>query len=332
MKPKISVIMPVLNGERFIDQALQSVVDQTYTDLELVVIDDGSTDGTPVRVDSFRDRIQIAYVRHEARQGIARSVNDGLAHARGDFIAFLDHDDAWLPDFLQTQIDHLTRHPDVGMVHSDFQTIDTDGNVIEESVAARRGRQRPSGHVFPQLFIDSFIVANSVLVRRECFTRLGGFDESLHWGDYHMWLRVALHYKVDYVDRVLTRYRQHDTQSTRASAGDQTERPPVGLQALEMILDAYPEARGLLEERAIRRRKAAIYFGLAYGAYRSEEQRTARKYLRTALRLWPTNLRFVMLYLACLLEPAHARAARAAWRRLQGRDLNVTGRIRGITN
>jgi glycosyltransferase involved in cell wall biosynthesis len=332
MKPKASVIMAVLNGERFIDEAIQSIVDQTYKHCELVVVDDGSTDGTAARVRAFRDRIEIRYVRHDAPRGIAASMNDGVRHATGDLIGFLDHDDAWFPEFLETQTTYLEAHPDVGMVHSDFQTIDVAGSVIEASVAARRGRRRPSGHVFPQLFMDSFIVGNSVLIRRECFTRLGLFDESLHWGDYHMWLRIARHYKVDYVDRVLTKYRQHPTQSTRSTKSRRPDEPPVALRAIEKILGAYPEVRQELGERTIRRRTASFYFDLAYGWYTRGESADARVCLRRALHLWPTNLRYSMLYAATVLGPTHARAARTAWHRLRGRDVKAAGTIKGITS
>ena len=332
MKPRVSVVMAVLNGERFIDEAIQSIVDQQYDNMELVVVDDGSTDRTVAHVEAFRERIDIRYVRHEAPRGIAPSMNDGVRHATGDLIAFLDHDDAWLPQFLATQTAYLAAHPEAGMVHADFQTVDTQGNIIEHSVAASRGRRRPSGHVFPQLFMDSFIVGNSVLIRRECFARLGLFDESLRWGDYHMWLRIARHYEVGYVDAVLVKYRQHPTQSTRSSANQRPDEPPVGLKAIESILELYPEARTELGSRTIRRRIASFYFDLGYHWFTRGEQRKARVCLRRALRLWPTSGRSLTLYAASLLGAAQGRAVRSAWRRLRGRDVTLDGGVRGITS
>src|SRR4029077_3221779 len=127
-------------------------------------------------------------------------------------------------------------------------------NVLEASVATSRGRTRPSGRVFPQLFLDSFIVGNSVLIRRECFDKLGIFDESLRWGDYHMWMRIARHYKVDYVPKVLTKYRQHPTQSTRSTFTSQPDSDSVGLQAIKKLLERYPEIHQELGKRTIRRR------------------------------------------------------------------------------
>ena len=332
MRAKVSVIMPVLNGERFIGEAIQSIVDQDYPNLEFVVVDDGSTDGTVEEIDRFRPKLDIRYVRHETPRGIAASVNDGLRHASGDLIGFLDSDDAWFPDFLKTQTKYLEEHPDVGMVHSDFQTTDVEGKVIEESVAVCRGRGlRPSGHVFPKLFMDSFIVGNSVLIRRECFDRLGMFDESLPWGDYHMWLRIARHYKIDYVAKVLTKYRQHQTQTTRSKTYERPDDPPLPLQAIEKLLADHPDIRQELGETTIRHRIASFYFDRAYGWFTGGEPINARLCVRRALRLWPTNPRYLTLYAASFLGPSQRRAARGAWRRLRGDQAPLTDGVRGLT-
>src|SRR5947209_8165727 len=130
MKSKVSVIMAVLNGERFVAEAIGSIAGQTYGNIELVLVDDGSTDNTRACVDAFRDRLEIRYLRHDSPKGIPVSMNDGVRHATGDLISFLDHDDAWMPEFAATQVAWLEDHPRTGMVHSDFQTIDVDGQVI----------------------------------------------------------------------------------------------------------------------------------------------------------------------------------------------------------
>ncbi len=331
MRPKVSVIMPVLNGERFIGIALESIASQTYPNCELVVVDDGSTDRTMTVVDGFRDRLAIRCVRHDSPKGIPVSMNDGVRHATGDFISFLDHDDTWLPEFAATQIAHLETHPDVGMVHSDFGTIDLDGNVIEASVAALRDRPRPSGNVFPQLFMDSFIVGNSVMIRRECFTQVGMFDESLRWGDYHLWMRIARRYRVDYTDRVLTQYRQHPTQSTRSSANARPDAPPVALQAIEKVLEEFPEVRRELGARTINHRIASFYFDLAYGWYTKDEFANARVCLRRALTLWPGNRRYLTLFAGTLLPAEFAHTLRQVWRRLRGQQPRQVNGVRGIT-
>jgi glycosyltransferase involved in cell wall biosynthesis len=306
--------MPVLNGERYIGEAIESIANQTMNSLELIVIDDGSTDKTAACVRAWTDKLRIKYVRHDRPQGIAPSMNDGVRNASGEFIAFLDHDDAWMPDFLETQTKYLDGHPETGMVHSDFQTIDSNGNILEESVARCRNRKRPSGQVFRELFMDSFIVGNSVLIRRGCFARLGLFDESLRWGDYHMWMRIARHYRVDYVDRVLTKYRQHSTQSTRTVDPNQKVQDSVGLQALRKILDAYPEVRAEIGSGPINHRMAALYFDMAYVWWDGGAMRNARLCLGKAIRLWPGNSRYYVLYGISLLGPWLSRSMKVRWR------------------
>lgn len=318
MKPKVSIIMPVLNGERYIAEAIESIAAQTYQNYELIVVDDGSTDGTKARVMAFADKVDIKYVSHAACCGIPKSMNDGIRHASGDLIAFLDHDDGWFPEFLETQAAYLEKHPDVAMVHSDFQTTDVDGNVIVASMAAYRGTTRPSGKVFPQLFMDSFIVGNSVLIRKECFTRLGLFDENLKWGDYHMWLRIARFYQVDYVGKVLTKYRQHPAQSTQSVAPNAAVPDSVGLQAIQKLLHEYPEIENELGKEEIRRRMAGLYFDLAYASWLKGGSRPARRCLAKAIGLWPSNPEYYRFYAVTYLRSSQAKIAGEMLRRVSG--------------
>jgi glycosyltransferase involved in cell wall biosynthesis len=313
MSHKVSIIMPVLNGQKYIGEAIGSIAAQTYRDFELIVVNDGSTDGTYDQLQQFMGRIDLKCIQHATRQGIARSVNDGLRNASGQFIAFLDHDDLWFPGFLETQMAHLERHPDVGMVHSDFQTVDSAGNVLEASVATCRNRKRVSGHVFPALFMDSFIVGNSVLIRKECFDRLGGFDETLRIGDYQMWLRIARNYKVDYTPKVLTKYRQHQTQDSRTFSAEDV---PPGLMALRSILELYPDVWRELGKRAIGRRMASLYVDMAHPSFTKGLGRDARIFLRKALHFEPTNLRYYALYAATFLGASQTLALQRIWRTL----------------
>jgi glycosyltransferase involved in cell wall biosynthesis len=317
MKPKVSIVMPVLNGERYLGEAVESILAQAYRDYELVAVDDGSTDRTRILLHQFQDRLKLRYVNHPVCKGISISVNDGIQNATGEYITFLDHDDLWCPDFLETQVGYLDKHPDVGMVHSDFQTIDSEGNIIEESVAHCRQRKRVSGQVFRQLFMDSFIAGSSVVIRKECFDRLGGFDESLHWADYHMWLRVAYYYKIDYVPKVLTKYRQHTTQSSRNYATERPDQESVPMIAIEKLLKQYPQIRSELGEKTIRRRMATLYFDLSYSWLWTGASRNARACLAHAIRRWPTKSDFYIVYALSLLPPWAAKAMRRGWHGLR---------------
>lgn len=317
MNNKVSIIMPVLNGERYIDEALESIVAQTYKNFEVIVVDDGSTDSTGEHIRAFMDKMDIKIVSHAERQGIAVSVNDGIRHASGHSITFLDHDDAWFPNMLETQVMYLEQHPDVGMVHSDFQTINPDGEVLEESVARCRGRLRPSGTVFNELFMDSFIVATSVLIRKECFDRLGSFHEKLVWGDYHMWLRIAHDYKIDYVPQVLVKYRQHVGQSTRSLPVVDPDQEPVAIAAIKDILKLYPDVRNQLGETTIRHRMASMYFGSAYYWFDLGMFGNVRICLSKAIGLWPTNIRYYLMYAATLCKPSFVTVVRKRFHRVR---------------
>lgn len=328
MAPTVSIIMPVLNGERYIAEAIESICRQTYSSYELLVIDDGSTDRTHEIVLGFAARLDLKCIRHETNQGITPSINDGIRRASGSFITFLDHDDLWLPEFLETQLTYLREHPDVGMVHSDIRTIDGDGNILEHSAAECRRRAQPSGFVFRDLFMHSMICGNSVMIRKECFDRLGLWDEGLRWADYHMWLRIARHYKIDYVRKVLTAYRQHSSQNTRSNMSDPVLESPLGVQTIERLMQDYPEIRDELGERTIRHRLASLHFDLAYVWFSKGDLGRTRSCVRRALRLWPTNVRYLVLYAATLLRPSQARAAREAWRRLRG-EAELAGGVRG---
>ena len=317
MQPKVSIIMPVLNGQRYIVEALESILAQTYKNYELVAVDDGSTDRTREILFQFQDRMEIRYVRHEVCKGISVSVNDGIRNATGEYITFLDHDDVWFPRFLETQAAHLDAHPLVGMIHCDFQTIDPQGKIIEESVALCRNRKRPSGEVFRQLFMDSFIAATSAMIRKECFDRLGGFDESLYWGDYHMWLRIARHYRIDYVPEVLSKYRQHPNQSTRTLDVEQPDQDSVAMIAIKKFLESHPDVRQELGEKTIRRRMAMLYFDMAYAWLWKGARKNARACLRKAIRLWPTRSAYYVSYAMSMLPERQAKVLRRWWRQLR---------------
>jgi glycosyltransferase involved in cell wall biosynthesis len=314
--PRVSITMPVLNGERYIGRALESIAAQTYRDFELIVVDDGSTDRTAACVDAFRDRLRLKRVTHAWNQGIARSVNDGLRQSSGEFIAFLDHDDCWLPEFLETQVRYLDSHPEVGMAHSDYQITDGDDHIVCESVARWRGKTCPSGNVFADLLQESFIVGNSVLIRKPCIARFGGFSEDLPFGDYHLWMRIARHYQIGYVPKPLTQYRQHISQTIRNVSATRPE-DCAAVRVIKSILEEYPEAWAEVGNAKIRHRFASLYFDVAYSSFLAGASKNARACLHKAIPLGPGNLRYYTLYAATLLPPAVGTGLRRGWRSLR---------------
>ena len=210
--PEVSVVIPVYNREEYIGECLQSVFDQTLDDWNIWVVDDGSTDHTLEVVHSFdRAKVHVLQVEH-GRQ--ARARNAAIAHIDSEFVAFLDSDDVWLPNKLERQLPLFAGRPKVGLVCSDNYRFDAHGR---HTLTTFQFKAPHRGRVLRELCLGpNFVVTSTVVARRECFNRVGLFDPSLTTSeDYHMWLRIAAQYEIDYVPDVLGGYRFHPAQSLK---------------------------------------------------------------------------------------------------------------------
>ncbi len=203
--PRVSVVITTYNYERFVAAAIESVLRQTVRPDEIVVVDDGSTDGTAAVVARYAAQ-GVRYIR-QANAGAGAARNRGIRETRGDLIAFLDADDRWLPDKLARQLAHLRRYPAAGLVTGG------EWQVFGSGRAPVQVRRRPvrAARLYPRILIENIIGNPSlVLVRRACFVRLGGFDEGLPLGqDWEMWIRLARAYRVGVIDAPLIDFTQH---------------------------------------------------------------------------------------------------------------------------
>lgn len=201
MTPGVSIVMATRNYGRFLGESIGSVLAQTFTDWELIVVNDGSTDDTVPRLERFRDsRIRTF---HADRLGQSRAKNLGVALGRGELIAFLDADDAWEPTKLAKQLPLFSGT--VGVVYSGRSLMDEHSRPIaDQIVSPLPGR----GDIRDRLFIRNGICFSSAIVRRSLFERVGRFDESLDLAvDYDLWLRAARVARFDFIDEPLVRYR-----------------------------------------------------------------------------------------------------------------------------
>lgn len=211
--PLVSVIMPAYNTACYIREAINSVLDQDYPRKELIVIDDGSTDGTLDVLRSYGDRITLLQQRN---QGSAVARNAGLEVARGEFIAFLDSDDIWLPGKLRLQVDHLQRHPEIGMVYSGWAVWKPRADGEFRLPAIEGGEDAPSivpdrsGWLYNRLLFSSILHTITVVARRDLIARVGNFEPELKRGqDYDYWIRASRLTQIHKLDRVLALYRVH---------------------------------------------------------------------------------------------------------------------------
>lgn len=314
MQPaKVSVVIPAYNCERFIAAALDSVLAQTYQPSEIIVVDDGSRDGTAGVLRSYAGRIRCLY---QENRGEPAARNLGVRHASGEFIAFLDGDDLWLPQKLQLQMDYFDTHPACALVYTDMKTFDEHG-VIEESVRERFNIIFPSGNIFPQLFRETLFGSGSVVCRRACLDRVGLFDEKLLNGsDYEMWLRIARHFEVGYIDQPVMMYRQHANMSTRTQGRLVPDEVPWEAVALTRIVELYPEVVQELGKREVNHRFSKPHATLAHLHLRLGDHATARRQFVRAIAYWPSNWQYWMFYMASFLRPAQMMKVKKFYRKL----------------
>ena len=201
-EPTVSVIIPTYNRAHLITRAIRSVLDQTYGDFELIVVDDGSTDNTEGIVNGFNDP-RIRYIRHDKNRGVAAARNTGIKAARGSYIAFQDSDDEWLPAKMEKQLQAFKNaSPKVGVVYSGIWRI--EGNKRKHiGYHDKKGKEEDLCH---NLLKKSFIYIPSAVVRKECFTKVGMFDGEISPADdWELWIRISKYYHFKYVKGPLTR-------------------------------------------------------------------------------------------------------------------------------
>lgn len=219
--PRVSVVIPSFNCAAYIAQTVASVLAQTCSDLEVLLVDDGSSDDTVAIV----RRLGAARVRviEQENAGVCRARNRGIAEARGSFIALLDHDDWWLPGKLARQLQALQQAPQAGVCFSAFarwfKTAERGCFPAPESMdfAAVPDDVEPdfSGWIYHQFLLDCWMLTSTALFRREVFTRCGSFDEDLPYSeDWDLWLRIAREFEFVMLRRPTTLYRMHDSQGS----------------------------------------------------------------------------------------------------------------------
>jgi glycosyltransferase involved in cell wall biosynthesis len=207
--PIVSVVVTCYNYGRFLKMAIDSVIEQTFRDFEIVVVNDGSTDNTDDVMQGYRGVANLKYVSQK-NAGQANAKNVGIKNSSGQFIAFLDADDLWAKDKLEKQM-RLFSNPQVGVIYSGLKYIDELSKKLDYKRTSNYLSFR-SGDVTRYLFFDNFVPFSSSIVSRKCFDKVGLFDESLTMGiDWDLWLRISVHYKFNYVDEPLLVYRKGHT-------------------------------------------------------------------------------------------------------------------------
>lgn len=203
--PFFSVIIPVYNKASFVGETLKSVLAQTYTDFEIIVINDGSTDECETVIQGFNDS-RIRYF-HKENEGVAVARNEGIAEAQGDFICFLDADDYWLPNFLTTfkkQIDALPNHK----VFSCATAIETAKKTISAQYSLDKITDFQIVDFFEASRKECILWTSATVIHKSVFEKIGTFDTQIKKGeDTELWMRIGLHFTIGFIGTVLAHYR-----------------------------------------------------------------------------------------------------------------------------
>jgi teichuronic acid biosynthesis glycosyltransferase TuaG len=246
-QPLVSVLMPTYNGEAFVRESIESVLAQTYDRVELLVVDDCSSDATAEIVAEYaaREPGRVRLSRKQDRAGPCRRRNDALEMAQGTLIAWLDQDDVWLPTKTERQVAVFEAEQDVGLVYTGYEAFDS---ATSESIPWRDESIEVDGYPLRGLFVEGcFIASLTTMFRREVLTRrkLRLRDTDFSFGDdYFLWLVLALDWRVVRIDETLARYRRHsENESTRVG---ETNYHLARVGLLEEFLESFPEARAPL--------------------------------------------------------------------------------------
>ena len=267
----VSVVIATYNMGRYLPRAVQSVLTQSYPNIEVLIVDDGSTDDTPAIVRQWDADTRVRVTR-QANAGQARARNQGVAASRGRFVAFLDADDEWLPNKLERQMPLFAARPGLGVVYSDFERMDADGGPLPKGDPVPMYR----GWVSGALLINNFVSFQTAVVRRECLERHGAFDQTLGMGiDYDLWLRLSAHYQFDFIAEPTVRYRIWSGQMSK----NYRKRYESAIRIMQRFLERNP---GVVGHSVARRAWAHTYTGRGDSTLWQERDRVAafRDYLR----------------------------------------------------
>jgi glycosyltransferase involved in cell wall biosynthesis len=308
--PKVSINLCCYNSERFLAETLKSIEDQLFKDWELIIVNDGSSDSTESIIMEFKDRGFPVVYHYQENKGLGYSRNMALSLSRGDYVAFIDHDDMWLPGKLQKQVALLDNMPDVDFSYSNFFIL--NGN--KRSVCLKK--RQPEGAVFGEFLLHYNVAVLTVMVRRNALLHLGDlFNDSYHLSEeFELFMRLLYRSKAQYIHEPLACYRVHHEMGSLKFI----DRWPV---EMEQIMTTLKQLNPTVEDKykkEFQYLKAKIGYYHARAAMVKANNKEARRYLQPYRH---TDHQFYLLYVFTFLPVfiwniVHAYLAKGAFGRI----------------
>lgn len=300
---KVSVVIPAYNAMAYLPDAVQSVLMQTFTDFEVLIVNDGSSDNLVQWAKSITDkRVQLI---SQARQGVSVARNTGISKARGEYIAFLDADDLWQPTKLAKQVEFLDSHSLVGLVSTWVTLIDEQGKFL----SAAKLCFKPN-NIWQQMLEQCLISCGSVpMVRRSCFETVGLFEPSLQFGeDWEMWTRIAARYDFGLLEECLVSYRQHSKNASRRAQ----EMTPDFHKLIEKMFVSVPKTLSYLKKQAYGR--SSLYIG--WKSLENKDYQGARYHCQQAVAYYPQLAFSKSCFRLLVLTAIKSRLASKSYRKI----------------
>jgi glycosyltransferase involved in cell wall biosynthesis len=302
--PSVSVVIPTYNNGAFVASAVESASHQELRPAEIIVVDDGSTDGTADALHRYRESIR--YIT-QPNSGPAVARNRGVAAAHSEWIAFLDADDVWLPHKLQQQVQCMEANPSAGLIHSAFLLWDP---CTDERQPPNPERHKFAGRCYPYFFFGNGVLPSTALVRKECVDAIGGFDESIRKAgveDYDFGFRIARHCEFAYIEEPLVLYRRHQQNASK----QMVHMLDGQIRVIMKALCEDPELRTLLDDADYHERMHDLLSHLGYLYHNEGLNSQARNCFLRATQHRPGDLYLWLLYLANLLPARWIRELRS---------------------
>lgn len=274
--PKVSVVIPFYNGKEFIAQAINGILRQTYTDYEIIVMDDGSSDDSKKALECFDGKIRYFY---QQNKGISSARNRAIKEAKGEYIALLDQDDIWYPEKLQKQVELMEKNKNLGLIYGDCHYINEKGEIISRVFERQKYY---SGRIFKDLIMGNFIPIPTVLIRKSALDKVGLFLENYTFAEeYELFIRISKDYDVGFINEPLAGYRIHGGNLSKNTGESLKE----DIAVKEDILKKYSADIKPVENK-LKKELARIYYNLGRFYQKKRRRALAKEYLSKSIKTY----------------------------------------------